>query len=211
MPVRGIYAITDPVLLPGQRLYSGVEQALAGGIRLIQYRDKAAAWDQQLRRTKELMRICQDYEAQLIVNDNVNLAYECGATGVHLGQGDESIAVARQQLGVSALIGITCHDQLALARLAHQQGASYVAFGRFFPSATKPEAPCAPIGILQEALHQIPCPVVAIGGLSSENMQKVICAGAHAVALCNSLFADHDINLKARRLVELFHEQSTRN
>jgi len=61
MPVHGIYAISDPVLLPGKRLYSGVEQALAGGIRLIQYRDKAAAWDQQLRRTKELMRICQDY------------------------------------------------------------------------------------------------------------------------------------------------------
>lgn len=211
MPVHGIYAITDPALLPDERLFTGVEQALAGGIRWIQYRDKTATTEQQLRRAKELVRICGDYEAHLIVNDEINVALESGATGVHLGQDDDSINLARQRLGATAVIGATCHDRLATAVHAHRQGASYVAFGRFFPSATKPEAPCAPMDILQEATAEIPCPVVAIGGITPDNMQDVIRGGAHAIALCHSLFAGHDINRTARRLVELFHEQSTRN
>lgn len=211
MPVQGIYAITDPALLPGKRLFSGVEQALAGGIRVIQYRDKGATPEQKLQRAKELVRICRDYEAHLIINDGINLAAESDAAGVHLGQNDDSVRLARQQLGDTAIVGATCHDRLALAVQAHQQGASYVAFGRFFPSATKPEAPCAPIDILQEAIAQIPCPIVAIGGINADNMQNVIRAGAQAIALCHSLFAGHDIDRTARRLVKLFHEQSTKN
>lgn len=211
MPLRGIYAITDPVLLPDKRLFSGVAQALAGGIRLIQYRDKTATAQQRLQRAKELVRICRDYDAQLIVNDGINVAVESDAAGVHLGQSDGSIILARQRLGSTAIIGATCHDSLAMAAMAQQQGASYVAFGRFYPSETKPEAPCAPLDILQDAVAQIPCPVVAIGGITPDNMHNVIRAGAHAVALCHSLFGGHDVNRAARRLIDLFNEQSVRN
>src|SRR5690554_5961434 len=204
--VTGIYAVTDPVLLPGDRLFSGVTQALEGGVRLIQYRDKTATWDQQLQRASALVRICRDHDAQLIVNDGIRLALESGAAGVHLGQEDDSITLARQRLGRTALIGATCHDQVSLAQRACMQGASYVAFGRFFPSETKPDAPCAPIAVLQQAINRVPCPTVAIGGITADNMPDIIRHGAHAVALCHSLFARNDIGQTARRLVEIFYE-----
>lgn len=209
--VSGIYAITDPVLLPGDHLFSGVAQALGGGIRLIQYRDKTATREQQLQRARELVRICRDHEAQLIVNDGIDVALESGAAGVHLGQEDDSVTLARQRMGSAAIIGATCHDQIPLARRAHMQGASYVAFGRFFPSETKPDAPCAPIAVLRQAIARIPCPTVAIGGINTDNMQDIIRGGAHAVALCHSLFANQDIGRTARHLVEMFNEHSPRN
>src|SRR5690606_31238662 len=116
------------------------------------------------------------------------LARACEADGVHLGQGDTSLLHARELLGKHRLIGKTCHNNLQLAELAARQGADYLAFGRCYPSNTKPDAPAAPISIFQQAQHlQLPC--VAIGGITPQRASAVVQAGASMVAAIEGIFA----------------------
>jgi len=140
-PLRGVYAITDENLLAGPALLSAVEQALRAGLALLQYRNKSAAWQCKCSEAAQLLQLCHQYRTPLLINDDVTLCLEIGADDVHLGQADTKLAEARQRLGGSAIIGITCHSDLSLARRAEAAGADYVAFGRFFPSLTKPDAP----------------------------------------------------------------------
>lgn len=205
MPVSAIYAITDP-LLPEPRLFAAVEQALHGGLRLLQYRDKHATADQRLARATQLLALCRANGATLIINDHAQLAADIGADGVHLGQSDGNVAHARNLLGRDAIIGVTCHASLELARDAVQAGASYVAFGRFFPSHTKPGAPGAPPGLLGAAQAELPVPLVGIGGVDASNMLALKAAGADAVALCHSLFAAVDVRSAARHLLNTWNQ-----
>lgn len=204
--VSGIYAITDSRLLPGNRLYDGVLQALRGGIRWIQYRDKTAEPTELTDRAEQLARLCHEFGARIIINDSIEAALLAGADGVHLGTGDDSITAARARLGPDAVIGATCHDRLSLAHQAQIDGASYVAFGRFYPSATKPSASPADINLLGEARAQIHCPIVAIGGVTQDNMAPLITRGAHAIALSNELFSAPDIECKAKSLIAAFKQ-----
>lgn len=195
-----LYAITDSTLL-ANNLIDATEQALAGGCQWLQYRDKTS---DQLKRTAEaqaLRTLCTRYHAKLIINDDVALAAAVAADGVHLGQGDGSVQQARAQLGAQAIIGITCHDQLALAQQGLADGASYVAFGAFYPSKTKPNARPAPLTLLTEAAL-LGAPVIAIGGIDVSNCQAVIVAGATGIAVCHSLFAASDIEQQARQFCE---------
>ena len=199
-----LYAITDSLLMPGEALFAGVTAALEGGCRLIQYRDKSGNNAQRLADAEKLLNICQGYDAQLIINDDMQLAKAVGAHGVHLGQDDGSPTTARDYLGANAVIGVTCHASLPLAQRAIKQGASYVAFGRFFPSNTKPDAPPAPLSLLTEARDLCkPTPVVAIGGITLENGAKVLAAGANILAVSHSLFAAADIKRQARAFIQL--------
>lgn len=140
MKLRGLYAITDSQLLDDGRLLPYVEAALRGGARLLQYRDKSSDQARRLREAESLRELCERYGAQLIVNDDAELAARLGV-GLHLGQTDGSLSAARALLGRQAIIGATCHARLELAEQAVAEGASYVAFGRFFNSSTKPGAP----------------------------------------------------------------------
>ena len=140
MKLRGLYAITDSQLLDDGRLLPYVEAALRGGARLLQYRDKSSDQARRLREAESLRELCERHGAQLIVNDDAELAARLGV-GLHLGQTDGSLSAARALLGRQAIIGATCHAQLELAEQAVAEGASYVAFGRFFNSSTKPGAP----------------------------------------------------------------------
>jgi thiamine-phosphate pyrophosphorylase len=202
-PVRGLYAITDPSLLADGRLEAAVAAALAGGARLVQYRDKPASRSRRLQRATALRRLCEAHGARLLVNDDVELAMDAGAHGVHLGQSDGDVRQARAQLGADAIIGVTCHADPALAQAAVAAGASYVAFGRFFPSHTKPQAPSAPASVLG---HDLPVPKVAIGGITPDNAPQLIRAGASALAVIHALFASDDIEATARRFARLFPE-----
>ena len=201
--LRGLYAITDPVLT-GAALLPKVEQAIAGGIRLLQYRNKTAPPAQQREEAAALARLCREHGVLFLVNDDPLLAREAGADGVHLGQSDSGIAPARQQLGVRAIIGRTCHASLDAAREAEAAGADYVAFGRFFPSRTKPDAPPADIGILREARQRLSLPIVAIGGITPGNGQALIEAGADMLAVIHGIFGARDIRAAARRHADLF-------
>ncbi|HQQ63665.1 MAG TPA: thiamine phosphate synthase [Pseudomonadales bacterium] len=203
MPLRGLYAITDDALLAG-RLLPAVEAALLGGCRIVQYRSKQADTARQHSEATDLLQLCRQHDAILLVNDNLALAEKIGADGVHLGQEDMSLAEARQALGNNAIIGITCHNSLTLAQQAQAGSANYVAFGRFFPSDTKQSAPPADLSVLQQARGGLHIPLVAIGGITLDNALTVLAAGADMLAVVGDLFSHPDIAARSRHYTALF-------
>lgn len=187
-PLRGLYAITDSQLLADGRLLPYVEAALRGGARLLQYRDKSGDAARRLREAEALAELCLRHGARLIINDDLELATRLGV-GLHLGQQDGSLSAARALLGREAIIGATCHARLELAEQARRDGASYLAFGRFFNSQTKPGAPAATPELLDEARTRFRLPLVAIGGVTLDNAPGLIARGASLVAVIHALFA----------------------
>lgn len=204
--IHGLYAIADTHLLSDKHLDNAVTLALLGGATLIQYRDKSPEVKQRYQQALSLQLICRQYNVPLIINDDVALASQIGADGVHLGQGDLSLASAREILSTEAIIGVSCYNQLAQAIAAEQAGADYVAFGRLFPSKTKPEPIYASLELLREARKILHLPIVAIGGMTPENTPPVIKAGANAVAVISGLFKSSDIQATATAYQRLFPE-----
>ena len=199
-----LYAITDTQLMPNEKLFTGVAAALKGGCKFIQYRDKSNNAEQRLTDATQLLTLCNRYNATLIINDDVQLAQRINAQGVHLGQGDGDVKAARVLLGTNTIIGVTCHDSLALAEKAIADGANYIAFGRFFLSNTKPNARPAPLNLLREAREKFPTTmIVAIGGITIENAKQVLDAGADMIAVCNNLFAAENIEQQATLFINL--------
>jgi thiamine-phosphate pyrophosphorylase len=206
MKLRGLYAITDSQLLAGDKLLPYVEAALKGGARLLQYRDKSSDEARRLREAEALGELCTRYGASLIINDDAELAARLGV-GLHLGQGDGSLAAARALLGRQAIIGGTCHASLELAANAVGEGASYIAFGRFYNSQTKPGAPAASLELLEQAKQRFHLPIVAIGGVSLENAPELIARGASMVAVIHALFGASsaaEVERRARAFSALF-------
>lgn len=201
--ISGLYAIT-PDTEDSAILLLMVSAALRGGARVVQYRNKSASQQQRYEQCNGLAKLLREHDGLLIVNDDPNLAAEVGAGGVHLGRHDSSIPDARKQLGAKRLIGVSCYDDLERARAAVAAGADYVAFGSFFRSATKPEASTAPISILHRAKAELDVPVVAIGGINSDNAGLLIEAGADAVAMLGALFGAMDIEAQACSVSALF-------
>ena len=205
MTLRGLYAITDSQLLTG-KLLPFVEAALDGGLTLLQYRDKSSDDARRLREAEALRNLCERYKAHLIINDDAELAARL-EVGVHLGQTDGPLTPARALLGRKAIIGSTCHSQIELAEQAAKEGASYVAFGRFFNSSTKPEAPAASLELLDQARARLRLPIVAIGGVTLDNAPQLIARGASMVAVVHALFAADspaEVERRARAFAALF-------
>jgi thiamine-phosphate pyrophosphorylase len=202
-PTKGLYAIT-PDISDTSLLLDKVEKALIGGIALLQYRDKISTASERTFRAKAIHTLCLRYRVPLIINDDPELALACEAEGVHLGQTDGSIQHARALLGNSAMIGITCHHNIALAITAEQQGADYVAFGRFFNSSTKPGTPLATIDTLINAKRNICIPIVAIGGITVDNVRPIISAGASFTAVVDGLFSSTNISSVCKGFHNLF-------
>ncbi|PTQ88397.1 thiamine phosphate synthase [Agitococcus lubricus] len=183
---HGVYVITDSLLLHG-RLLEAVEQALIGGANLVQYRAKQATASTRYQEAFALKSLCVAYEVPLIINDDLDLAARL-KVGVHLGRGDGAIELARQRLGDKAIIGATCHNSLEFAAQAVDAGASYLAFGAFYPSPSKPLASLADINILRQA-QVFNLPLVAIGGITLDNAPPLITAGANYLAMISEIFA----------------------
>jgi thiamine-phosphate pyrophosphorylase len=203
--LRGLYAVTPAALCrQPPRLGAAVAAALTGGARLIQYRDKDGDAAAREALARELLVLCRARGARLIVNDDVALAAKVGADGVHLGQADVPLREARRRLGDAALIGVSCGNRLDRAVAAQEGGASYVAFGRFFPSRTKPEAPPAELALLREARAALRLPLCAIGGITPANAAAVIGAGADLVAAVDGVFGALDVTAAARAYARLF-------
>ena len=205
-PLRGLYAITDSQLLAGERLTPWVDAALAGGARLLQYRDKSADPARRRDEATQLKSLCAYYGAQLIINDDLALASEL-QVGLHLGREDGCLREARQQLGEQAIIGATCHASLDFASQAQDAGASSIAFGRFFQSVTKPGAPAATPFLLEQARKQFNLPIVAIGGVTLHNAPQLISSGASLLAVVHGLFgapSPAEVERRARGFSELF-------
>lgn len=190
--------------MAGEQLHLKASEAMRGGCRLIQYRDKSSNPSKRISEAGILKELCKQYSAKLIINDDINLAKQCGADGVHLGQGDGSPSQAREILGEQAIIGVTCHDSLELARQAVRDGASYIAFGRFFSSNTKPDALGAQLSLLTLAQAEFELPIVAIGGICRDNAALAISSGADSIAISHGLFAADDICTEASHLQSLY-------
>lgn len=180
-------------------------QAIAGGARLIQYRNKGGDPAQRLQEAEALRSVCRAAAVPFIVNDDVALAAHIGADGVHLGRGDADPAAARERLGPDALIGVSCYDSLERAIHAQAVGADYVAFGRFFPSRTKPLATPATTELLCRAREILDIPLVAIGGITPDNGGILIAAGADMLAAIDAVFGRADIRAAAAAFASLFH------
>lgn len=202
--VEGLYAIT-PELTDTADLLKRVRSAVAGGASCVQYRNKTASPSLRQAQSAGLLEICRHAGACFIVNDDVALAAEINADGVHLGKDDGSVAEARRRLGKSAVIGVSCYNDLSLADQAVSAGADYVAFGSFFPSLTKPDAVRADLSLLRHARERCGLPIVAIGGIHLNNASPLIDAGATALAVINALFEAPDIERAAQQFNALFY------
>ena len=200
----GLYAITDSHLIPADKLTGQVAAAIRGGAAVIQYRDKSSSPAQRQQQAATLVSLCHDHGIPLIINDDVELAVAVGAHGVHLGNADRTVRSARKQLGANAIIGVSCYNEFGRAVEAASEGADYVAFGRFFPSQSKPDTVTADPELLRQARQRLGTPVVAIGGITSENGQPLITAGAQLLAAIHGVFGQADVQVAARRYAELF-------
>lgn len=202
--IHGLYAIADTGVLSPADLTAAVARAIDGGAAVVQYRDKGADAPRRLAQARSLALLCRARGVPLIVNDDLSLAGEAGADGVHLGRDDTSPAAARRTLGRGAIIGVSCYNELPMAIEAQQQGADYVAFGAFFVSPTKPHAVRADPSLLRRAKARLSVPVVAIGGITPHNAPDLIAAGADAVAVIHGVFGQPDPAAAARRYAQLF-------
>lgn len=183
--ISGIYAIT-----PDRALDLGViEKAIVQhNIGILQYRHKTLDAKTQLNEATQLQQLCAKHHTLFIINDDINLAQKTLADGVHLGKNDAPIQQARTQLGAKSIIGVSCYNDIHLAKKAQQRGANYVAFGALFPSLSKADAPQCRLNIITQARQILDIPIVGIGGVDFNNQQSVFDAGADSVAMINALF-----------------------
>lgn len=187
---RGVYLIT-PDEADTARLLARVEPLLAAGATWLQYRNKTATAALRHEQATALQALCGRHGVPLLINDDAALAHAVGAAGVHIGEDDGGVAAARALLGPAALIGASCYDEQMLAQQAVAAGASYVAFGAFFPSRSKATTRRATPELLRQSAA-LGVPRVAIGGLTPDNVGPVIAAGADLVAVISSVFEATD-------------------
>ena len=200
---RGLYAVTDNAL-SGTDLVLQVAQAIQGGAVMIQYRDKSTDTGRRLWEANDLQMLCRSLRVPLIINDDIELALQCQADGVHLGKDDADIEQARARLGAQAIIGVSCYSSLQLARAAQTSGTDYVAFGSFFASPTKPDAERADLELLRAARAELHIPIATIGGITPDNGRALVDAGADLLAVISGVFGTTEVTAAARRYAELF-------
>ena len=200
---RGIYAITDCANTTEQELLEKSEAILKTGISLFQYRNKTSNQQKKKELAQELQSLCHQYNTPFIVNDDVLLAKDISADGIHLGKDDDDISLAREVIG-SRIIGISCYNNINRAIAAEKAGANYIAFGAFFPSVTKPDAKKADIALVKLAKSQLTIPVVAIGGITPENGKQLIEANIDYLAVISGLYSASDTISATQSYNDLF-------
>ena len=201
--IAGLYAITPDLADTDDLLYR-VRAALAGGARVLQYRNKTADPQLRLTQARALQSLCSARGVPLIINDHLDVALTVDAAGLHLGGDDGDIAAARARLGAGKLLGASCYDRLELAEAALAAGADHIAFGSFFASSVKPDAVRPPLDLVTRAKKRFAVPVIGIGGITPGNAPLLISAGIDAVAVISAVFAAPDIEAAAREFQSLF-------
>ncbi|MBC7574934.1 MAG: thiamine phosphate synthase [Herminiimonas sp.] len=201
--MKGLYLVT-PDWDDTERLLEVTEAALEGGVTLLQYRHKTATPALRLAQANALLALCRRFDCPFIINDHVGLCLEIGADGVHVGGTDAPVAAVRAQIGPDLLLGASCYGDLALARTAHAGGASYVAYGGFYPSRVKKYPVTTDTGILAESRAAVPLPTVVIGGMTAENAAPLVAGGADMVAAISSVYLADDPRAAAAAFARLF-------
>ena len=199
-----MYAITDNHLIHEINFHQAIKSALQGGANIIQYRDKTNDAEKHLVQTLKLRELCDQHDALLIINDDIQLTIASKADGVHLGKNDVSVAKARKLLGGQYLIGQSCYNDIDSAIDAELQGADYVAFGAVYNSPTKPDAATVTLETLKNAKPRLSIPVCAIGGINIQNARPVIATGIDMIAVISDLFTHKNIQERSEALSSLF-------
>lgn len=193
--LQGIYAISDEILTPYEILPQCLESALKAGVRIFQLRDKSHSDSWLYPMAKELMELCERYDALFVINDRLDLALRLNAPALHLGKDDEEISLARAHF--KGILGTSSYADLQRAKDLESLSVDYVAFGAFFPSPTKPNAPLTPLEILESAKAALKIPICAIGGISTHNIHLLknadMCAVISALWQCESQNASLEI------------------
>jgi thiamine-phosphate pyrophosphorylase len=201
--MNGLYLVT-PDWDDTQKMLAASEAGLRGGAAIVQYRHKTASPELRREQASQLLALCRRYGKPFIVNDFVELCLELDADGIHVGGTDMSVAQVRAAVGPSKIVGASCYGSMELARSAHQAGASYVAFGGFYPSRVKKYEVSTPPEIVAQAKKEIPVPNVVIGGMTQENSVPLVAQGADMVAAISSVYFADDPEAAARAFVQLF-------
>jgi thiamine-phosphate pyrophosphorylase len=195
--MQGLYLVT-PNWDDTEKLLAVTEQALKAGVALLQYRHKDASPALRREQGGALRELCHKYSVPFLVNDHVALCRELGADGVHLGGTDAPLAEVRASLGPNKLIGASCYGELARAQAAQAAGASYVAFGGFYPSKVKQYAVTTQPSILRHAREVISVPLCVIGGMTPHNAAPLVAEGAQLVAAITSVYLAEDVTAAVR-------------
>lgn len=200
-----LYAITDRHWLNGRSLYEVVKESLDGGVTFLQLREKQLDKDHFLEEAKKLQGLCSEYNVPFIINDNVEIALAINADGVHIGQSDMEMKEAREKLGPDKIIGVSAHTKEE-ALLAQAQGADYLGVGAVFPTSSKDDAESVSYETLKEICDVVSIPVVAIGGITRENLHQLSGSGISGISVISAIYAQSDIKEAARELKQCVQE-----
>ncbi len=199
-----LYAVTDRGWLNGRTLYDQVKEALEGGSTFVQLREKELGEEEFLQEAFQIQKLCAAFHVPFVINDNVDVAIRCNADGVHVGQSDMAAADVRKLLGPDKIIGVSA-STVEEALLAQEKGADYLGVGAVFPTGTKADAKDTGIGTLKDICRAVDIPVIAIGGITKDNVQELAGSGICGIAVVSAIFAQKDIrdaaaDLKARTI-----------
>lgn len=200
-----LYAVTDRSWLNGRTLDQQVEEALKGGATFIQLREKELDQEHFLEEAKEIQKLCKMYHVPFVINDNVEIAVSIGADGVHVGQSDMEAGDVRKKLGPDKIIGVSAQT-VEQAVLAEKRGADYLGVGAVFPTSSKSDACEVEHDTLKAICEAVNIPVIAIGGISTENVKKLSGKGLCGIAVISAIFAKSDIEAATKELKELTME-----
>jgi thiamine-phosphate pyrophosphorylase len=201
--LKGLYLITDETLTPYDKIEEKLIPAFENGCKILQLRDKTSNPELLLQTALTIKTLCDKYNVTYIINDNIDLAKEVDADGVHIGRDDEELSLARRLLGKDKIIGVSCYGDVMLAKEMEHRGADYVAFGAFFNSSTKPNAKTINLGVMEEAKRLCRVPVCAIGGITTQNAGELIERKTDMLAVITDVWS-HDIAQKSKQYESLF-------
>ncbi len=205
-----LYAVTDRAWTGKQTLFEQAEAAMRGGITCLQLREKNLDKDEFLKEALEMKELCRSYNVPLIINDDPFIAVKSGADGVHIGQKDMSLKEAREITGNGMIIGVTAALP-ELAVKAEKEGADYIGSGAVFGSSTKADAKPLSHDVLREITASVNIPVVAIGGITRDNMSRLAGTGIAGAALVSAIFSAGDIEAECRYLMTLSEQIVSKN
>ena len=203
MNMQGLYLVT-PNWEDTARMVRITETALHAGAAMVQYRNKDAHARLRREQGAALLTLCRRYGRPLVINDHLDLCLTLGADGVHVGGTDLSVRAVRAALGPDKIVGASCYGELDLARAAERDGASYAAFGGFYPSLVKQYSFVTAPAIVREARAELALPIVVIGGMTPDNAAPLVARGAHMVAAISSIYNAEDAERAVRAFDQLF-------
>lgn len=194
-----LYLVTDRNILKGRNLLEAVEEAIQGGVTLVQLREKSLSTKEFYNIAVELKKLTDRYNIPLIINDRLDIALSIDAAGLHIGQDDLPTSVARKLLGKDKILGVSARN-LSEALKASEEGADYIGVGAMFPTISKSDAVWVSIEQLKEIKEQTTIPIVAIGGITEKNVKEITPCSINGISVISDILGKEDIKLAAKRI-----------